>query len=151
MRRTAESVEQQVGDFVRLCRESRMNVTPQRLAIYQTLLESDDHPSPESLYQRVRRGMPSVSLATIYKTLDALQYLGVIQEFTVLSESRRYDGNLDRHHHLVCLRCKQVSDFYDAGLDQVAPREDLGGFVPRAVSVQIIGLCAGCAQKPAES
>ena len=100
--------------------------------------------------------MPSVSLATIYKTLDALEHLGVIKEMTPLSESRRYDANLDRHHHLICLHCKRVSDFYDEGLDRIVPlpgqeTADLHGFVPQAASVQIVGLCRDCAQTPAAS
>ena len=63
-----------------------MNVTPQRVAVYRALLQAEDHPSPEELYRRVRRRMPSLSLATIYKALDALTRLGVAREVSVISE-----------------------------------------------------------------
>jgi Fur family peroxide stress response transcriptional regulator len=127
-----------------------MNVTPQRLAIYRAVLEAEDHPTPEALYQRVRASMPSLSLATIYKVLDALTKLGVIQEVHVSSDRKRYDANLDKHHHLVCTRCKKVRDVYNAQFDTVTLPKRLPGFVAQSVSVQVFGLCASCAQKAAE-
>ena len=89
-----------------------MHVTPQRMAIYRTLLEAEDHPSPEDLYRRVRAKMPSLSLGTIYKVLDALTHLGVVQEVSTISESKRYDANMDRHHHLICTQCERVTDLH---------------------------------------
>ncbi len=123
-----------------------MNVTPQRLAIYRALLEAEDHPTPEALYQRVRSSLPSLSLATIYKVLDALAKLGMVQEVHVSSESKRYDANLERHHHLVCTRCKKVADFYDERFNAIAPPKRLHGFVAQSVSVQVFGLCTACAE-----
>jgi Fur family peroxide stress response transcriptional regulator len=137
-----------MDDLVQRCRAGGMNVTPQRLAIYRALLESEDHPSPEGLYQRVRPQMPSLSLATIYKALDALVRLGVVTEVSVVGEGKRYDANLDRHHHLVCTRCKSVIDYYDETLDAIAPPRALPGFTAQAVSVQVMGVCATCAQAP---
>ena len=58
--------------MIERCREAGLNVTPQRIAIYRALLASEDHPTPEMLYRAVSRDMPSLSLATIYKTLDTL-------------------------------------------------------------------------------
>jgi Fur family peroxide stress response transcriptional regulator len=146
--RDATSLDRRVGDLLQRFREAGMNVTPQRLAVYRMLLEAEDHPSPEALYRRIRPKMPSLSLATIYKALDALVKLGVVREVSVVGERKRYDANVDRHHHLVCTRCKKVDDFYDEGLDAVAPSRRLAGFVAHAVSVQVLGLCAACA-KPA--
>ena len=76
MDRRTSSLDRRVDELVRRCRDAGLNVTPQRLAVYRALLESDDHPSPEQLYQRVRVAMPSLSLATIYKALDALRGAG---------------------------------------------------------------------------
>lgn len=121
-----------------------MHVTPQRFNIYRALLESDDHPSPEMIYQRVLPKMPSLSLATIYKALDALSMLGVVREVAVVSDAKRYDANLEIHHHLVCTRCKKIMDLYDTQLDGVVPSRDLNGFVPETMSVQILGACGEC-------
>jgi Fur family peroxide stress response transcriptional regulator len=147
MERDAASLGSRVTALLERCREAGMNVTPQRVAVYRALLEAEDHPSPEVLYRRLRPAMPSLSLATIYKALDALARLGLVREVSVVGERKRFDANVDRHHHLVCSRCKKVSDFYDEALDALAPRRGLGDFVPHSVSVQVMGLCGGCAAR----
>ena len=108
-----------VERLVARCREAGMAVTPQRIAIYRALLEANDHPHPEKIYTRVRSTMPSLSLATIYKTLDALAGLGLVSELPATGNSRRYDANIDLHHHLVCTRCDRVTDYYDPALDRI--------------------------------
>ena len=140
-------VESQLENLLQRCRAAGMNVTPQRLAIYRAVLEAEDHPTPEVLYQRVRPSMPSLSLATIYKVLDALAKLGMVKEVHVSGDSKRYDANLDKHHHLVCTRCKKVHDLYNEQFDTIAPPKRLSGFVAQSISVQVFGLCAACAQK----
>jgi Fur family peroxide stress response transcriptional regulator len=131
--------------FTAQCRRAGMNVTPQRIAIYRALLEAVDHPSPEAIFARVRPTMPSLSLATIYKTLEALARLGLVSELSTTGKARRYDGNRDQHHHLVCTRCHSVTDYYDPALDRVPPPGRLAGFRARTVTVHIHGLCAACA------
>jgi Fur family peroxide stress response transcriptional regulator len=91
--------------------------------------------------------MPSLSLATVYKALDALERLGVVSEVSVLSATKRFDANQERHHHLVCTRCSKVLDYYDDSLDSIRPARRINGFVTQAVSVQILGLCEDCARK----
>jgi Fur family peroxide stress response transcriptional regulator len=136
-----------MSDLTGRCRAAGMNVTPQRLAIYRALAECTDHPSPETLYQRVLPQMPTLSLATIYKALEALASLGVVREVAMLSDSKRFDANLDRHHHLICTRCKAIVDFNDEMLDSIAPPTGLKGFSAESVSVQVMGLCAACAAR----
>jgi Fur family peroxide stress response transcriptional regulator len=144
------AIERRVDQMVELCRARGMNVTPQRMAIYRSLLEAEDHPSPESLYRRVLPAMPSMSLATIYKALEALVDLGLVQEVSATGDTKRYDANMEKHHHLVCTGCGSIRDFHDEGLDDLGPPRRLGGFVARSISVQVSGLCADCAaRKPA--
>jgi Fur family peroxide stress response transcriptional regulator len=89
--------------------------------------------------------MPSLSLATIYKTLDALVRLGLVSELPATGNSRRYDANVDHHHHLVCTRCDRVTDYYDSALDRIPLPSRLAEFRARRVSVHLHGLCANCA------
>jgi len=124
-----------------------MNVTPQRLAVYRALLEAADHPGPEALWERIRPEMPSLSLATVYKTLETLVGLGLVAEVACASEVKRFDANRDPHQHLVCTRCGRIDDHRDPRLERIAPPENLHGFVPKAVEVQILGLCADCAAR----
>lgn len=147
MRLAAREKTARIDELLRRCREAGMNLTPQRVTIYRALLESEDHPSPEVLYERVRPQLPQLSLATIYKALDALMRLGVVREVSAISDSKRFDANLDWHHHLICTRCQKVTDFYDASLDTLAPPKRLAGFVSESVSVQVMGLCAACAKR----
>ena len=143
------SVESHLEALLHRCRAAGLNVTPQRIAIYRAVLEADDHPTPELLYQRVRPSMPSLSLATIYKVLDALAKLGMVKEVDVSGDSKRYDANLDQHHHLICSRCKKVNDLYDERFDTIALPKRLQGFVAQSLAVQVFGLCSTCVQKEA--
>ncbi len=127
------------------CKQAGLAVTPQRLAIYQALYQSFDHPSPEALFDRVKPQMPSISLATIYKTLETLVNIGVASELPATGDTKRYDANMGRHHHLVCDACNAIEDFYDASLELAAPKSK-NGFIPRTVSVYVHGLCRRCSK-----
>jgi Fur family peroxide stress response transcriptional regulator len=139
-------VQPRLDELARRCRDAGMALTPQRVAIFKELLVSEDHPSPEMLHQRIRAQMPTLSLATIYKTLDTLVELGMVEEVSPVGDVKRYDGNHQRHHHLVCTRCKSVTDFYDEAFDALAAPRKLGGFVADCITVQIRGLCAACSR-----
>ena len=90
-------------------REWGVRVTPQRLAIAETVLNSDDHPSVQQIYERVRDHFPSMTLATIYSTLDVLEKSGLIQELP-FPQFSRYESNLEPHVNLVCVQCGNVID-----------------------------------------
>jgi Fur family transcriptional regulator, peroxide stress response regulator len=147
MERTGRVVRRMVDEMIASCREAGLNVTPQRIAVYEALVKSEDHPTPEMLFRTVKHSMPSLSLATIYKSLDALESLGLVQAVEIDSDSRRYDANMSRHHHLVCTKCRNVIDFYDNGLDRVRPSHAPRGFVSQSISVKVLGLCAACAKQ----
>jgi Fur family peroxide stress response transcriptional regulator len=146
MERHAAALAGRIEDLLRRCRDAGMNVTPQRVEIFRVLLESEDHPSPETLFDRAKKKMPTISLATIYKALDTLAELGVVREVSTIAETKRYDANLDKHHHLICTQCKTITDLYDPDLDAVVPPRRLKGFQVRSVSVEVTGLCAKCAK-----
>ncbi|MHB0970970.1 MAG: Fur family transcriptional regulator [Thermoanaerobaculia bacterium] len=144
MERTAANVRGMVEAMIDRCREEGLNVTPQRIAVYKALVKSAEHPTPEMLFRKVKRAMPSLSLATIYKSLAALEELGLVQAVEIDSESRRYDANMHRHHHLVCTKCRKVTDFYDDSLDHMKPKRATRGFSPQSISVKVLGVCASC-------
>jgi Fe2+ or Zn2+ uptake regulation protein len=137
--------------FVAHCRARGLLVTEQRRAIYAVLAASRDHPSAEQIHRAVRRRLPRLSLATVYKNLEALQAIGAVSDVNSLHQQGRYEASLPGagagrpHHHLVCLSCQQVLDLHDDRLDgyRLAPR-DARGFEVRAVRVQVEGLCPRC-------
>lgn len=135
-----------VADFPERCRTSGLHLTPQRQAIYEALAASAAHPSAEQLHAALHERFPSLSLATVYKTLESFTRVGLIGMLNVVHERARYDAETERHHHLVCERCKEVVDVHDATLDALrAPVARRHGFTIRDHSVHFYGLCAACA------
>lgn len=133
------------------CRAAGLKATPQRLAIFQALLRTDRHPSPEALYACVKEILPSISLGTVYKTLDSLEEAGLIAEVAQLFQTKRYDANEAPHHHLICTGCGAITDFNHPSLDNLSPPVGIEGFGAREMRIQILGLCASCAARGATS
>jgi Fur family peroxide stress response transcriptional regulator len=145
MRKLSREVEK----FAAHCREHGLSVTHQRLAIFEALAASREHPSAEQLHRAVQRRIPTLSLATVYKNLEALKAIGAVADVNPLHEEARYEAALPgtgagkAHHHLVCVSCKKVRDLHDHDLDRLRVR-DAQGFELRAVRVQAEGLCPDC-------
>lgn len=148
-RKTSE-VGAQVAAFAEHCRKSGLSVTRQRLAIFEALAGSREHPSAEEIHRAVRRRLPHLSLATVYKNLESLREIGAVSDLNALHEHGRYEAALPGtgagrpHHHLVCVSCHKVVDLYDAALDTVHVSDALG-FEVRALKVQVEGICPDCA------
>ena len=137
--------------FAAHCRAHGLSVTRQRLAIFEALAGSRAHPSAEQLHALVQRQHPSLSLATIYKNLEALRAIGAVSDVNALHAQGRYEAALPGtgaglpHHHLVCTRCHAVSDLPLSVLPRPTLRpEDAKGFAVHEVRVQVEGLCPDC-------
>lgn len=139
----------EVAKFAAYCRSHGLSVTHQRLAIFEALASSREHPSAEQLHRAVQRRIPTLSLATVYKNLEALKAIGAVADVNPLHAEGRYEAALPGtgagtpHHHLVCVSCKKVRDLHDSDLDGLRVR-DAQGFAVRAVRVQAEGLCPDC-------
>ena len=142
------SLRERTEIFVARCRAAALAVTPQRLAIFRHLAATDRHPSAEELHAAVRREMPTLSLATVYKTLDTLAGIGAVRPVSRLSARGRWDANLAPHHHLICTACGAVSDVTEPTLDAAArPARRVAarhGFAAAGHAVEIFGRCAAC-------
>lgn len=95
-----------------LLREKGFKVTPQRLAIYDVLYHTTEHPSAEMIFNRLQPQYPTMSLATVYKTIEILREIGLVQVLNVGEESFRYDANIENHPHVRCMVCKRVDDIF---------------------------------------
>ncbi|HEY6909985.1 MAG TPA: Fur family transcriptional regulator [Myxococcales bacterium] len=140
------------GRFAAFCREHGLSVTHQRLAIFEALASSREHPSAEQIHRAVQRRIPTLSLATVYKNLEALKGIGAVADVNALHEEARYEAALPGtgaglpHHHLVCVACHRILDLHDSGLDGLQLR-DAQGFAVHAVRVQAEGLCPDCQRR----
>jgi Fur family peroxide stress response transcriptional regulator len=151
-----KNVKEQVQQFADYCKAHGLSVTHQRLAIFEALASSREHPSAEQLHKAVQRRIPTLSLATVYKNLEALKEIGAVADVNPLHAQGRYEAALPgtgagrSHHHLVCTSCGKVRDLHDQDLDKLRVR-DSQGFELRAVRVQAEGLCPDCKNKGARA
>jgi Fur family transcriptional regulator, peroxide stress response regulator len=135
--------------FKRACAERGLALTHQRQVIYQALLDSGErHPSPEDIYEDVRKSIPSISLGTVYKNIKTFLDAGLVAEVSLHHGSLRLDPNIERHHHLVCVRCKAVADLPEDHLEPLRVKHELPrGFEVQRFHVEALGLCESCARK----
>jgi Fur family transcriptional regulator, peroxide stress response regulator len=151
-KRKSPEVGAQVAAFAEHCRKSGLSVTRQRLAIFEALAASREHPSAEKIHREVRKRLPHLSLATVYKNLESLREIGAVSDVNALHEHGRFEAALPGtgagrpHHHLVCVSCRKVVDLYDASLDGLRVSQTLG-FEVRALKVQVEGVCPDCAAR----
>jgi Fe2+ or Zn2+ uptake regulation protein len=125
--------------------QSRYRLTKQRAAVLRALSDGG-HLSAETILQRVRAELPAVSLGTIYRTLDILRGIGLVQAFTYGGDAARYEAALDKHHHLLCSYCRQVLNVQAAELAQIAIELARGQqFDEIDYSLTIVGRCSDCA------
>ena len=102
-----------------LLRERGFKVTPQRLAVYNVLSHTTAHPNAEMLYRELQPYYPTMSLATVYKTLSILCEVGLAQELNVSEDAFRYDANTQPHPHVRCTCCGRVDDIMDLSTDSL--------------------------------
>ena len=121
-------------------------VTPQRLVVQETLAGLGRHVSAEELLEAVGKRLPTVSLPTIYASLDALERAGLVRRVAAGRGRALYDARPAEHHHLVCMRCGAVEDL-DVTLDlEAAVRgAQRRGFDADGAEVVVHGVCARCA------
>lgn len=134
--------------FEQACRRHGLRMTHQRTEIFRVLAQTDEHPDAETVYRRVHRRIPAMSLDTVYRTLGLLEAQGLVRKAESLSGPARYDANTDSHHHFVCTVCGLMKDFYSKALDDLPIPRCVGlfGHVETA-QVQLRGICALCANR----
>lgn len=134
--------------FRELAWKHGMAATHQRKIIFEAVVASPGHYSPEQIYAIVKRRIPSVSLATIYNNLRVFVEKGLLREVTPHAPTLRVDGNLESHHHLVCTRCKSVQDITGDFVDfKRLARQAPGGFDLTEPLIEVFGLCRRCSAK----
>jgi Fur family peroxide stress response transcriptional regulator len=123
-----------------------LRMTPQRAVLLRVLARTPQHPTAEQLYRGVRRILPSVSPATVYRNVQMLAHAGVISTLERAGDAVRYDPNPDDHHHFTCIRCGEVIDIYLSSVEYRVDggRSRLGTARIESYEVQFRGVCAPC-------
>ncbi len=101
-----------MDNLIKNLKNNNLKVTPQRLTIYSYLYHNHIHPSAETIYNSIKEDNPTISLATVYKTLKTLRDYGLIQEINVGEDSFRYDLQIVPHSHIICTKCNSIVDYF---------------------------------------
>lgn len=110
-----ESLEQR-------CAAAGVKMTEQRRSILRVLDEADDHPSVDTVYQRVREIDESVSIATVYRTLQMLEQLNLVQRHDFNESYSRFETNIEHHHHLIDVDSGEVVEFKNQEIEELKER-----------------------------
>lgn len=134
-----------MNSITAIFKEKKLKLTPQRIAVYKYLKSTNEHPSAETIYKALQPEYPTMSLATVYKTLKTLVEVGLIQELNVGEGNFRYDGKMNPHSHIQCLSCEKVDDIEDINFENL--NEKIKPYTNYDVlnnQVYFYGICASC-------
>ena len=134
-----------LNEVTEILRQNKKKVTPQRLAVYAALAATREHPTAEALYKELRPNYPTMSLATVYKSLDAFCEIGIVQELNVGEEAFRYDADISQHPHVRCVGCDKVVDVPIAALPALDKNvSSITGYRVIAQQMYFFGYCPAC-------
>ena len=125
----------------------QLRMTNQRRVILQELTKSCAHLTADELYDLVRKKLPKISLATVYRNLEILSGSGVIAKLEVSGRQKRYDADVSMHHHIYCVKCHRVDNLegYTSEVDmtEIASHDQ---YVITGYRLDISGICPQCAK-----
>lgn len=130
--------------------ENDYRLTPQREAVVQVLLQDqNEHLGAENIHLKTKEFYPEIGLATVYRTLEMLERLGIIYKLEYGDGQSRYELNIrpdaHYHHHLICLTCGKISEFNDDLLDEIEQRISREtGFKVSDHCLRFFGYCTDC-------
>ena len=131
-----------------MLRRHGLQVTSQRILIYDYLIHTTKHPSAQQVFEDVFESLPGISKATVYNTLEVLSSHGLIQKISPQSGVTRYDGNTTVHSHLICTHCHRIIDYFDESFGGMRVPEDVWiGFEVKRTCVIFYGVCGDCRRK----
>lgn len=136
------------SELAKILRDNGCKVTPQRLAVYDMLSHTTEHPTAEMIYQKVKEQYPTMSFATVYKSVEIFSKLGVIQVLNTGEDSFRYDAKTSEHPHIKCTKCGRVNDV--SHLDARAVEslvENETSFKVNGHQFYFYGICPDCQKK----
>jgi Fur family transcriptional regulator, peroxide stress response regulator len=138
-----------VDTLISTLKQAGMRMTPQRAAICKLLAESDAHPTASMIYERVRAEYPSLSLMTVYNTLNTLVDLGVVNALGHAGDDNvHYDADTEPHINLACISCHQITDIPSEYVGQLQGEiSATSGYKLLGARVLYYGLCPACQSK----
>ncbi len=140
--------DQLLSDFKALLKKNALKFTIQREVILETLYNSDEHLTPESLHHLIQEKFPDLKtgIATVYRTLSLLEDSHMVTSLSFGAQGKKYELGAKNHHdHLICTECGSITEFVD---EQIEERQqhiaNELGFAMKDHSMQIYGICKSC-------
>lgn len=128
--------------------EKGMKITPQRMAVLEAIYQLKNHPTADNIIEFIRKTHPNVAVGTVYKVLETLVENGLVKRVTTDRDFMRYDGILDKHHHLYCSNCDLIEDYHDPDLDELLKKyfesKNIPDFKIEEFVLQIKGTFSKC-------
>jgi len=120
-------------------------MTSQREIILKELQDSHQHLTADELYERVKKFMPRISLATVYRNLETLSEAGIIGKLEISGRQKRFDADVHPHDHIFCLQCQRVDNIeFDRNLVNPAAVASDKGYRITGYRVEFKGICSSC-------
>jgi len=133
------------NQLISALKEHDFRLTPQRVELVRLIAVSEGHPSANQFYEKIKLKFPTMSHATVYKTLALLKEMNQVLEID-LREDSHYDGNRPQPHpHLICMECNKIVDG-EISLDQesLGKLEEVSGYTILRPQISFYGLCPDC-------
>ena len=131
------------GDFREKLQEKGLKVTPQRVAIFEAILQLDNHPTADNILSFIKKKHPNISVGTVYKVLDTFVDNNLLKKVKTEKDIMRYDHYITNHHHLYCSESERIEDFKDEKLNQLIgdyfKKHKIKNFKIQDIKLQITG------------
>ena len=135
------------GTLIDKLKKNNLKLTRQRLAIVEALSNDRSHSSARAIFEKVRQTVPSISLSTVYFTLNLFKNEGAIKELEFYDMENRYESDVTDHLDLICLRCGRIVN-YDEPIPMLKEQvEKKTGFIMNRMRYEYYGYCKTCKQK----
>lgn len=132
-------------DIAQRLRSEGFKVTPQRLAIYDALLKYDLHPTAECIYRNIHEEYPTISLATVYKTMEIFAKVGLVRILNIGNEPSRYDYDVHPHPHIRCMECGNVEDVVNMDVEEIFHKiQENSNYEVLRAEIAFEGICPRC-------
>ncbi len=124
-------------------KEKGLKVTPQRIVIFEAVVNLKNHPTAENINDYIKIKHPNISIGTVYKVLDSFVENGLLKKVKSENDIMRYDAVLHQHHHLYCAATDRIEDFEDPNLDKLINdyfrKKKIKSFNIKNITLQITG------------
>lgn len=125
-----------------------MRMTNQREIILQELKKSKNHLTADELYERVKKSMPRISLATVYRNLETLSGVGIIGKLEISGRQKRFDHDASEHDHIYCVQCHRADNIIlDRTMVDSRQFSSAVGYTITGFRVEFAGVCPACREK----